>query len=253
MWTVGLLASSMAFVLNATVVIHELGHLVMDRRYGLDAHLVLELFRGSHIALETPFPPDLSIVPVVAGPLGNVLVGMALFSALWWLRRPALLPLLLWGPIALLQESTTALVQLAEDLPATDFIMIRDAGVPAGWIVFGAVVGLLLGLTGMLSLMPVAGLSPESAPVERIGIFVAGMSGWSLLVVMVSLTMGLSRGDLIRSLGPAALVIACSVGLACAYGPVGRRFQVRPRAVSRRPVLVATGMAVAVIGLYLVV
>jgi hypothetical protein len=245
-----LLLASMVFVMNVSVAIHEMGHLLFDRIYGLDARVVLEIFRGSHITLGEIYPSDLSVVPVLAGPLGNVLVGTALFAALWRVRRPALLPLLLWGPIALLQESTSALVQLIERDPGTDFVMIHQAGVAQGAIIALAVVGIVAGLVGVLALMPVAGLDPLTSVWRRIAVFLPGMSGYSIFVLMASLSLGYPESDLVRNAGLASLVAVVSVCLAVGYAPVGRWLRLRIHEVRRQSVWLAAALTAAVIALY---
>jgi len=173
-----LVAASVAFVSIVTVVVHELGHWLADTARGASVRMVAPLFGDPRIEATAPVQVDLNGWPDAAGPLLNVGVGVVLFGALWWWRRPVLLPLLLWGPVALLQESITALVQVATGEAGTDWVRLVAQGVPRWLVVAGAVVGLLSAIGGLLLLLPVAGLRPGGSAVRRFGVLGVGFAAY---------------------------------------------------------------------------
>lgn len=248
---VALLFGSVAFVLNASVAVHELGHLVTDRMFGLGASMVLEPLGGSHTVLTQPWPADMSVWPIVAGPVTNVAVGVLLFLGLWTWRSPYLLPLLLWGPIALIQESTTALVQLGTREAGTDWVLINGAGMPAGLIVALAVVGLAAGFLGLYSLLPVSGLEPETPLVPRLGMLVLGMGGYAALTLGLALALDNPGVDVSRNLRIAIFIVLIASLLAVTYPAVSRFYHAEVMEVPRGAVWTALALGAVVFTLFL--
>lgn len=232
---------------------HELGHLTMDRIYGLDAALVLEPFRSSYTVLAEPWPADMSIWPVVAGPLANVVVGTLLFVALWGIRNPYLMPLLLWGPIALIQESTTAMVQMITREGGTDWMLIADAGVATSLIIGLAVVGLAAGLGGLFLLLPVSGLLPESSLRTRFSLLGLGMAGFSMLALGMSLVLGYPAEEVARNLRLAVFTLLLATLLAVFYPTTARRRRIEVMDVPVAAAWTAVFQGAFVVSLFLVI
>lgn len=251
--TAALLFGSVAFVLTLSVAMHELGHLTMDRIHGLDAALVLEPFRSSYTVLAEPWPADMSIWPVVAGPLANVVVGTLLFVALWGIRNPYLMPLLLWGPIALIQESTTAMVQMITREGGTDWMLIADAGVATSLIIGLAVVGLAAGLGGLFLLLPVSGLLPESSLGTRFGLLGLGMAGFSMLALGMSLVLGYPAEEVARNLRLAVFTLLLATLLAVFYPTTARRRRIEVMDVPVAAAWTAVFQGAFVVSLFLVI
>lgn len=253
-WRVAaLLFGSVTFVLSVSVAVHELGHLVMDRVYGLEADLVLEPFRSSYTVLAQPWPADMSAWPVVAGPLANVIVGALLFVALWGMRNPYLMPLLLWGPIALVQESTTALVQMTTREAGTDWVLLVEAGLATGIIVGFAIVGLLAGLGGLFALLPVSGLSPIEKLWTRLGVLGVGMGGFTMLALVMSLVLGYASEEVARNLRLTGFVLVLATLLAVFYPATARLRGSDVMEVSVGAARTAVSLGAFVIVLFLVI
>lgn len=242
----------MAFVLNASVAVHEMGHLLLDRLYGLDASIVLDPFGGSYTVLAQPWPADMSLLPVLAGPLANVAAGVLLFLGLWGRRSPYLLPLMLWGPVALIQESTTALVQMITREAGTDWVLINRGGMAAWLIVVLAAVGLVVGLAGLYMLLPVAGLAPETPLSARLGTLVLGMGGFSGLMLALSFALGYSDGQL-RNLRLTILAVLIAMLLALSYPRVRKLRHAEVMEVPPGAVLTAMALGSVVFLLFLAV
>lgn len=250
---IALLFGSVTFVLNATVAIHELGHVVLDRLYGLDASLVLDPFSGSYTVLAQPWPTDMSVWPVAAGPLANIVLGVLFFLGLFSWRSPYLLPFMLWGPIAFLQEWTTALVQLGTREEGTDWILINNAGLASGLIVGLAVSGVIAGLAGLYVLLPVAGLAPEMPPLARLGALALGMGGFSGLILGVSVVLHGSGVETSRNLRLTLFVVLIAILLAMTYPAFARIRRVEVMAVPLAAVWNSLALACAVFLLFLIV
>lgn len=194
-----LIAGASAFVLNASVAVHEVGHLIADRLLGLEARIVLNPFGGSYTDLRGSIPE--AGWPDAAGPLANLAVGALLFVGLWRTRTVYVLPLLLWLPIALLQESTTALVQLSTQEQGTDFVRLVGAGVPEWAVLSAGAVGVTAGLACLLWLLLLAGVSPTLRPRSRLAVPAVGMGGYPAVAVLVSVGAGFEREEVTRNVG----------------------------------------------------
>ncbi len=245
-----LLFGSVALVMNLSVAVHELGHLIADRLNGLDARIVLEPFRGSFTDVLEPFPDELMGWPDAAGPIANLMVGLVLLAVIWRVRRPVLLPLLLWAPMALVQESTTAIVQLATDEPGTDWVRIVATGIPGGLVVAGGLIGLLAGLTLLVAILPVSGLSVDGTYQRKAAMLATGMGGYLLLSLVVSVVFGFADVDVARNVRLVAFVVVLALLVAVVY----RRPMVTrgPSSVSNRAVAVVLTAAAAVAVAFLV-
>ncbi len=243
-----LLFGSVALVMNLSIAFHELGHLIADRLNGLDARIVLEPFGGSYTDLQEPFPDELMGWPEAAGPLANVAVGLLLLALLRRTRRPVLFPLLLWGPMALIQESTTAIVQLITDEVGTDFVRLVDAGVSEPLLFGGAVVGLVGGLVLLMAVMPVSGLDADAGFWSRAAVCSAGMGGYLLLSLLVSLLWGYDEADVARNGRLLGFVLILALLVAAVYRPAFGA----PSAVARRDVSVVLAAAAVVVVSFLV-
>ena len=83
------------------------GHWIAHRAYGNDVGIRLDPFGGSRIIGGSVTPRETWGITSAAGSLLNVVMALTVTLALWRWLRPILLPLLLWGPIALVQEGVT--------------------------------------------------------------------------------------------------------------------------------------------------
>lgn len=242
-----LLAASVALVSLTTVVTHELGHWLLDRAWGADVRVVAPLFGAPRIEAVRPIAVDLIGWPDAAGPLANLLVGVALFAALWQRRRPLLLPLLLWGPVALLQESVNALVQLGTGAPGTDLVRLVAVGVPSWALVLAASAGLGLGFLALLALLPVAGVPATSPWWGRFAVLAVGLGAYPLLGL--ALTPWLADPSIQRNATLLAFGVLIVVLVSVVHGPVRARWpwlrRQRPAPVPTAAVWTALAAAAA--------
>lgn len=239
--TIGLLVGSVAFVMNAAVAVHELGHLLADRLAGLDASVVLDPFGPSFVEIQGSVAGEIPIWAIAAGPVSNVVVGVVLLALCWPMRSPYVFPFLLWAPMALLQESATALVQMVGREPGTDFVLIAQAGAGTGVIVAGGVVGALAGLWLLMLLLPVAGIAPQPPWAARAAVLAVGLGGYPLVALSVAAAAGHTSQAIGRNARVLAFTAIIAVVLATLYPSVMRRLD--------DPVEVPTSAAIWAIGI----
>lgn len=208
-----LLLGAFAIAWNLTIGLHEFGHLVADRLYGLDAGIVLEPFRSSYTTIADPSSARSAWLDA-AGPLTNLTVAALLTAAVWRSARPAVFPLLLMGPLAFLQESTNALVQLATNEPGTDWVRVVDAGLP-GWLVWGA--GLFVVIAGfivLIQVVPASGLGPDWTLSRRVAVLGLGFGGYPAAAVLVSVVGGYGLDEVARNSRLLVFILLVAVLLA---------------------------------------
>ena len=99
-----LLLGSFAFAFCLGEAVHELGHYLSHRLNGVTVGIRLDPFGGSLIINGSSAPPETWGITTLMGPLFNLACGLLVTLLVWRFRKPALLPLLLWGPVALVQE-----------------------------------------------------------------------------------------------------------------------------------------------------
>ena len=148
-----LLAGAFTFAFLLGEMVHELGHYFSHMAYGNDNIGVhLDPFGGSHITGVSTLPLKIMAATSAAGPLFNLLLGCACTFLLWKFRRPALLPFLLWGPVALVQEGVT--FSLGTLTPGGDAAWIIAAGIPQPLILTTGILLFVTGITGVALLLP---------------------------------------------------------------------------------------------------
>lgn len=181
-----LLLGSFTFAFCLGEAVHELGHYLAHRAYGYDVGLVLDPFGGSH-TLGSTSPQEIWGVTTAAGPLLNLLVSMTLFALLWRKRRPALLPLLLWAPLALVQEGVN--FSLGSLTPGGDFELIVNWGFPAPLLLALGIIFLTCGVVLLCWELPLVGLSVGDSFSRKLTIVAGGMASFMLVrALFVGLT-----------------------------------------------------------------
>ena len=211
--TILLLSGSFAFAFLLGEMVHELGHFLAHRSVGTgQAGIHLDPFGGSRIYGATALPLDLMGITTAAGPFLN-LAGGSLFTLLLWpRRRPELLPLILWGPVALIQEGVNLALGLLS--PGCDARWIAAWGVP-NWLLAALGVGCLILGTGGISRILSAGAIPgKSSFWERFLLIFFGLAFLIILRGVVSLLISpAAAGENLVPLAFAILLAAVISGL----------------------------------------
>jgi hypothetical protein len=179
-----LLLGSFVFAFCLGEAVHEFGHFLVHRAYGVSVGIRLDPFGGSRILNGSSAPQEILGITSLAGPLLNLLVGMTVSLSLWWVRRPMLLPLVIWGPVALVQEGVT--FSLGMLTPGGDAELIAEWGVPAVVIVGLGVLFLASGIAMICWLLPLVNLSPADSFGRKFGVVISGMVSFFVLRLVIS-------------------------------------------------------------------
>jgi hypothetical protein len=180
-----LLLGSFTFVFLLGEAVHELGHFLAHRAYGVEVGIRLDPFGGSRILHGSNAPNEIMGITSLAGPLFNLLVGITVSLILWRKRNPWLLPLVLWGPVALVQEGVT--FSLGMLTPGGDAQLIVDWGVPMAVLLGLGILFLFLGVAWIGGLLPLVNLSPSDSFLRKFAVVAGGMISFMVIRLLGSL------------------------------------------------------------------
>lgn len=153
------------FAMNAEVALHEFGHgLAIGALTGRSVRFVLHPFLPS-ATLWSP-PDHVTALIDAAGPLLPVTLGVLVAAALWRNRSTSLGFLMLLGPLALVMEGISNLMQILLRSPGSDSMRIAAAGVSPALIGVLSALLLVLGSAAIVRIVPAFGL-PRGAPFLR--------------------------------------------------------------------------------------
>ena len=159
--TILLLMGSFTFAFLLGEMVHEWGHYLAHRYFGVQGVSIhLDPFGGSRILGVTSLPLREMGVTTAAGPGLNLIAGLLVTGLLWRVSKPVILPLLLWGPVAMIQEGVNLSLGLLS--PGSDAQWLARWGAPDGLLIGLGVVFILAG-TGLISwfLYRVAGVAEK--------------------------------------------------------------------------------------------
>ena len=216
-----LLLGSFTFVFLLGEAVHELGHFLAHRAYGVEVGIRLDPFGGSRILHGSNAPVEIWGITSLAGPLFNVLVGITVSLILWRKRNPWLLPLVLWGPVALVQEGVT--FSLGMLTPGGDAQLIIDWGVPTAVILGLGILCLLLGIAWIGGLLPLVNLSPSDSFLRKFAIVAGGMLSFMVLRLLGSLLS--APGLLIENAVPLVFGLLLATFVVLLHRPLDPIFQ----------------------------
>jgi hypothetical protein len=227
--------------------VHEFGHFFAHRAYGVDVAIRLDPFGGSQILGGSLAPREIWGITSAAGPLLNLAVAVSLFVVLWRMRRPALLPLLLWAPVALVQEGVTFSLGLLT--PGGDAALIAASGVPADLVLASGIVFLALGVVGVCLVLPQTGLSASASFSSRLGAVAGGMVPFMVARLLISPMT--SPGQAGENVLPLLFALLLAAAVAGSYGAVnriaGRVSESDPVPVPRAAAAVSAALGLAMI------
>ena len=168
-----LLFGSFVFAFCFGEAVHELGHFLAQRAYGLPAEVRLDPFGGSMVSHEASAPVAIRGITSAMGPLLNLVASMTVTLALWRNRKPALLAFLLWGPVALIQESAS--LSLGIFTQSGDAALIAGAGFPTVILLDLGVFFFLSGVLMFALLLPQVNLLPGDPFQKKFSVLSTGM------------------------------------------------------------------------------
>lgn len=243
-----LLFGSFVFSFSLGEAIHEFGHFLAHRAHGVDVGIRLDPFGGSHIIGGSLAPREIWGVTSAAGPLFNVAIAMFAFVVLWRWRRSVLLPLLLWGPIALVQEGVTFSLGLLT--PGGDAALIVESGVATGLVLGTGILFLAMGIAGVCLVLPQVGLAPSASFAYRLKVVAGGMV--TFMVARLLFSPVTSPGQAGENFLPLLFSLLLAAAVAGLYGTVNR-FASRVSEMDPVPVPRSAAAVSAALGLAMIV
>jgi hypothetical protein len=211
-----LLLGSFVFAFCLGEAVHELGHYLAHRAYGVNVAIRLDPFGGSMILNGSSAPQEIWGITSLAGPLFNLLVGMAITLSLWRVRVPILLPLVLWGPVALVQEGVT--FSLGMLTPGGDARLIVAWGIPAFVVISLGILFLASGIAMICWLLPLVNLSPADSIGRKFSVVVGGMV--SFFVIRLVFSSMRSSSPVLENTVPLVFSILLAAIVASLYKPL---------------------------------
>lgn len=194
-----LLAGAFTFAFLLGELVHDSGHLYAHLAYGntwIKVHF--DPFGGTRIMGASELPADVLGVTSLAGPLSNLFLAIVVSLSLWRFRRPILLPLVLWGPVAMIQEGVT--FSLGFLTPGGDAFWIAALGIPKALILGFGVLILLGGIVGVAILLPVAGIRRDESFGLKVLVLFLGMG--SLMIIRFLYSVNAAPKYIIEDLVP---------------------------------------------------
>ncbi len=175
-----LLAGAFVFSFLWGEMIHEYGHYVSHLIYGNKGISVyLNPFGSSRIMGVISLPLRQMGITSAAGPLTNLLLGVFVMSLLWKKKRPILLPLLLWGPVAMIQEGVN--FSLGFLTPGGDAEWISTLGIPKPVLIITGICLIFSGLIISSFLLSSLGITEGRSCLENFAIILLGMCSLMLI------------------------------------------------------------------------
>ena len=207
-----LLLGAFAFAFCLGEAVHELGHYLSHRLNGVTVGIVLDPFGGSHILNGASAPPETWGITTLMGPLFNVLCGVTVTLLLWKRRSAMLLPLILWGPVALVQEGVTFSLGMLTPGGDADLLM-RFWGVPQALLLAVGILFLVIGITLIGWLLPLVNVRSDDSFGRKLAIVLGGMV--SFMVIRLAATSLRSPEGVLENTIPLvfALLLAVLVSL----------------------------------------
>jgi hypothetical protein len=213
------LAGSFTFAFLFGEMVHEFGHALGHLAYGSPGIKVyLDPFGYSHIGGADGLPNTVSAVTAATGPLFDLFLALICSLSLWHFRKPILLPLLIWGPVAMVQEGVT--FSLGFLTPGGDARWIAALGIPSVVILVTGILLLLAGVGAISQLLPLAGIEPGYSFWRKYLIIVIGMG--SLMLIRSAYSSFISSGIFMENLIPLVFSLLLAVIMALIHRPVAR-------------------------------
>jgi hypothetical protein len=180
-----LLAGAFTFAFLLGEMVHEFGHYLSHLAYGnQNIRVHLDPFGGSRIVGVTSLPGEVMGITSAAGPLFNLSLGITCTLLVWRKRAAVLLPLLLWGPVSMVQEGVTFSLGLLT--PGGDAQWIAALGVPQIIILVFGILLLVAGIGTITTLLPLVGVEKDDPQRRKLLIVLAGMCSLMLIRFLYS-------------------------------------------------------------------
>ena len=244
-----MLAGAFVFAFLLAEMVHEFGHYFAHLVYQTPgAGIHLDPFGGTRITGVNSISNNALLVTTLAGPLSSLVLGIATALLLWRYRKSILLPLLLWGPVAMIQEGVNLSLGLLS--PGSDAAWIAALLLPAG-VVLG--IGIILLIGGIMTIplfLPLAGIQPDEPAPIRLGILFVSMG--SLMFIRFVYSVLYVSGPVQENLFPLILTFLFSAIIVFLQLPITRMVSISgSHSAIRIPVAAVTSAWVLGAGMFL--
>lgn len=232
-----LLAGAFTFSFLLGEMVHDSGHYFCHLAHGNhQVQVHFDPFGGTHISGANGLPDHVLGVTSAAGPMTNLILGLVSFFLLWRVRRPVLLPFLLWGPVAMIQEGVTFSLGLLT--PGGDGQWIMVLGIPQAFILMTGIFLLIAGMIGITLLLPLAGIKVDDSPRQNFMIILVSMC--SLMLVRSAHAVLVAPGAVMENLIPLVFSLLLAAIISLSYRKIT---QVAGKFSITEPALVAGSAA----------
>jgi len=214
-----LLAGSFTFAFLLGEFVHDSGHYLCHLAYGnFRVQVHFDPFGGTHISGANGFSDKILGVTSAAGPFSNLASSLVCFLLLWRIKRPILLPFLLWGPIAMIQEGVTFSLGLLT--PGGDAELISRLGVPESIILIFGIILLTTGTAGIALLLPLAGIESDDSPRNKLLILLVSMC--SLMLIRFTFSILTTPDATMENLIPLVFSLFLAAIIVLVHQPITR-------------------------------
>jgi len=212
-----LLAGSFTFAFLLGEMVHEYGHYLGHLAYGNPDNVQVHIdpFGGSRIMGVASLPATVLGVTSATGPLLNLVLGIACLILLWRIRRPILLPFLLWGSIAMIQDGVTFLLGMMTS--GGDAQWIATLGVPRPIILLIGSFLLISGVKTISLLLPLTDIESDDPFKDKFLIVLLGMC--SLMFIRFVHSVVASPSSVAENLVPLIFSLLLAIFVALSYKP----------------------------------
>jgi hypothetical protein len=228
-----LLAGSFTFAFLLGELVHEYGHFLGHLAYGNPDNVQVHVdpFGGTMIVGVTSLPDKIISVTSATGPLFNLLLAVTCLLLLWRIRKPSLLPFLLWGPIAMIQEGVNFSIGMMT--PGGDAQWIATLGISKSIIVLIGLFLLVAGVKTISLVLPLTNIQRDVPFKDKFLIVLLGMC--SLMFVRFIHSVVACPGSVVENFVPMVFSLLLAVFVVLLYKPTSENTQVaieKPKPIS---------------------
>jgi len=218
-----LLAGSFTFAFLFGELVHEYGHYLGHLAYGNPDNVWVHVdsFGGTMIVGVTSLPDKVIGVTSATGPLFNLLLAVTCLLLLWRIRRPILLPFLLWGPIAMIQEGVN--FSLGMMTPGGDAQWIAAIGVPRPLLLLTGSFLLVAGVKTISLLLPLTAIDRDDSIKDKALIIGVGMC--SLMLIRFIYSLATSPNLITENLAPLIFSLLLAAFILFTYKPMNENIE----------------------------
>jgi hypothetical protein len=219
--TLLLIAGGFIFAYSFGVFVHEIGHVLAYKYYGIDTKVfVFDPLGRSYMEPIKDYAAG-ELFQRSAGSLINIFCANIVFVLLWKKQNLYTFPILIWAPTAFIQESIAIILDVMNGLPF-DWAFVVAEGIPVFAVLCLSVIFLVVGCLFFLRLVALAGARPNYSLLKIMTICIAGIAPFfilSLVYVSYFLVSDLDNLVISKSISLGASIVL-SIFLSTLFKPL---------------------------------